>query len=88
MGIAEEKKPEYREDGEGARAWEPVEIGGYVIPEVLPGTVDSWLGRLKLGASVLGREDDGRGSVTVRGFAVDGRPGVILTGVVLLEYEG
>ena len=48
MGIAEEKKPEYREDGEGGRAWEPVEIGGYVIPDVLPGPVDSGLGRLKL----------------------------------------
>ena len=88
MGIAEEKKPEYREDGEGARACEPVEIGGYVVPEVLPGRVDSWLGRWKLEVSVLGRDGDGRGSVAVRGFAVDGRPGVLLTGVVLLEYEG
>ena len=88
MGIAEEKKPEYREEGEGGRAWEVVEIGGYVVPEVLPARADSWLGRLKPGVSVLGRDWDDRGSVTVRGFAVDGRPGVMLTGVVLLEYEG
>lgn len=60
IGIAEEKKPEYRCEGEEVRP----ELGvGYVCPEVLPVRAESSLGRAKLGESKLGRDGDGIGSV-------------------------
>ena len=86
MGMAEEKKPEYRCESELSRAWEDAELGVYVVPEILPALVESSLGPLKLGLSTLRRDKDGEGSVCVRGRAVDGRLGVVvLIGVVLFE---
>ena len=49
------------------------EIKGCVSPGILLAGVDSWLDWLRPGFLVLGRDGDDRGSVTVRGFAIDGR---------------
>ena len=68
-----------------SRSCEDPELGGKVVPGILPALVESSLCPLKLGLSVLGRPKDGEGSVYVRGVAVDGRLGVAFIGVVLLE---
>lgn len=57
---------------EAGRAWELKEVEENVGPEVLLARVESWLGWLRPAGSVLSRDGDHRGSLTVREVVVDG----------------